>query len=413
MRMGRFVLVDLTHSSFHDLPVSDGMLKLKGVIALGGSPVPAARPEEIEDLRRKYIEQMEAGLGFAPMYSTTGTPGYIQPGIVLGDAPVRNWAGSAARHFSNIPELAYANIEKYMTGRKTCYMCPMACWAHVKVEDGPYATEGETHRPEYESAAAFSSYCLNNNLESVIRCNDGLELTWGNHQAIVALTEKIAKQEGLGRLLANGVKIASQLIGKGSDRFAIHVGGQELPAHDPRYEPSLASIYRNNATPGRHTQGSQFCVPPRLAELLPEADFSHSFGAKREVQTGRGKAQRALTALFHSMSSAGMCLFRYLSTEVAFLPESLSAATGWDIDLQELIRIGERIANVRLAYTRRQGINPFGLRFPPVAEGPTCAVSVDLDLLTREYCQEMGWDPQTGKACIEKLKQLNCEFLAD
>ena len=429
-----------------------GSKKLKGLIALGSLPVPVARPEEVENLRRKYIGQMKAGVGFAPMYSTTGTPGYIEPGALVGDSPVRNWYGSAARYFSSLRELSYDNVAKYMTGKKTCYLCPMACWAHVKVENGPYATDGETHRPEYESAAAFGSYCLNNNFESIIRCNDicnrygidtistgacvafamscfeeglltvkdtdGLELNWGNHQAIVALTEKIAKQEGVGRLLANGVKIASQLIGKASERFAIHVGGQELPAHDPRYEPSLASIYRNNATPGRHTQGSQYCVPPKLAELLPQVDFSHSFGANREVQTGRSKAQRVLTTLFHSMSSAGMCLFGYLSTEVTYLPESLSAVTGRETDLQELIQIGERIANVRLAYTRRQGINPFRLRFPPVAlgnpplaDGPTQGISIDLDLLTIEYCQEMGWDPQTGLASADKLKQLNCEFL--
>ena len=271
------------------------------------------------------------------------------------------------------------------------------------VKDGPYKLEEEAHIPEYESTSAFGSYCLNTNYESIIKCNDicnrygidtisagsivafaincyedgilnrndtdGLELTWGNHSSIVKLTEKIAKREGVGELLSDGVKVASEKIGGGAEKYAVHVGGQELPAHDPRFEPSMASVYTNNATPGRHTQDAQFTVPPKLAEFFPEIDFSFSFGNKKSIMSGRARAQKIMSSLNHCMNSSGMCLFGFLSTEVEFMPECIAQVTGWDITLDELIRTGERIGNMRLVFTLREGINPMMLPFPGVAIG--------------------------------------------
>jgi aldehyde:ferredoxin oxidoreductase len=113
------------------------------------------------------------------------------------------------------------------------------------------------------------------------------------------------------------------------------------------------------------------------------------------------------------VNASGTCLFGFLSTEVDFLPECLSAVTGWDVDLDELVRTGERIGAMRLLFTVREGINPLVLPFPSVAAGkpalaggPTRGVSVDLDILTREFCAEMGWDLATGRPSKSKLSEL-------
>jgi len=430
-----------------------GSKKLKGIVCTGGGKIGVADIAKVDSLRKKYLGQMKAGVGFSDFYRITGTPGHIEGAAITGDSPVKNWYGNAT-DLKDVSEYNYENIKnRYIKKKKTCHNCPMADWGHVMVEDGPYALSEESHIPEYESSSAFGSYLLNTNFESIIKCNDlcnrygidtistgatvafaikcfeegiidagdtgGIRLEWGDHSSIVSLVEKIVRREGFGDILADGVKLASERIGKNSDRFAIHVGGQEIPAHDSRFEPSMASIYRNNATPGRHTQDAQYCVPPKLAQLYPEADFSFSFGNKRNIMQGRAKAQKILSALNHCVNSSGACLFGFLSTEVDFMPECISAVTGWDIDLEELLIIGERIGDMRLLFTLREGINPMKLSYPgialgcpPLSDGPTEGVTVDLDILTKEFCREMHWDIETGMPSYIKLDELGLMEIA-
>ena len=166
----------------------------------------------------------------------------------------------------------------------------------------------EAHQPEYETASAFGSMILNDDYPSLIVANDicnrhGLDtisaggcvafavecyeqgligpedtgrvdLSWGDHEAIIAMLEKIARREGIGDLLADGVKRAAQAIGPAAEPLAVHIGGQELPMHDPRFEPGLGAIYKLNATPGRHTQACQYNVPPGFESERPA--FGHN-----------------------------------------------------------------------------------------------------------------------------------------
>ena len=131
---------------------------------------------------------------------------------------------------------------------------------------------------------------------------------------------------------------------------------------------------------------------------------------------GRAKAQRILSSLNHCVNASGTCLFGFLSTEVEFMPECISAVTGWDVDLEELITTGERIGDMRLLFTAREGVNVMKLPFPDIAvgrpaltAGPTKDTTVDLDLLTNEFCEEMGWDVNTGKPGTERLRELGLE----
>ena len=162
----------------------------------------------------------------------------------------------------------------------------------LKIEKGPFATNGEVHRPEYETIAALGNMCLNDNMESVIKANelcntygmdtmavgaviafamecyekgiitrkdtDGIELTWGNGAAVVAVTEKMGKREGFGAVLADGVAKAAERIGKGSEAYAMHVGGHRLPYHDARNNPALGTNMISDAQPACHmeVQGS-------------------------------------------------------------------------------------------------------------------------------------------------------------
>ncbi|MBA7505846.1 hypothetical protein ES706_04523 [subsurface metagenome] len=307
-----------------------------------------------------------------------------------------------------------------------------------------YEYEAGAHKPEYETLCMFGTNCLNDNLESIIKVNDicnrygldtistgatiafaiecyenglitkkdtdGIEMTWGNHKSIVAMTEKLAKREGFGDILADGVKVAAEKIGKGSGKYAMHIQGQEYPAHDPKLGYHFTTTYRLDPTPGRHTQGQEGLKPPGL----PTPDFdSKSF-------RGRGEAHKIASNHHHFMASAGMCEFMYWSLHSAdAIHEFVNAITGWDTTMDEVLKTGERISNMRHAFNLREGLNPLQFRVPdrvlgrpPLKEGPLIGVTIDEDIMIKEYLTAMEWDAKTTKPSKKKLLELGLDDVA-
>ena len=184
-----------------------------------------------------------------------------------------------------------------------CWHCPIACKAILKAGEGEYKYAAGSRRPEYETAAAFGANCANSHTESISMANDicnragldtisagtvigfamelyengiltkkdtdGIDLKWGNHQAMVAMTEKLAKREGLGDILADGVKIAAEKIGKGAEKFAVHIGGQELGMHDPKL-PRAAVQHGGSPLPDGCYTRTSYC---RLRTI----EFSYAY----------------------------------------------------------------------------------------------------------------------------------------
>ena len=395
-----------------------GSKMLKAVVVKGKSNVKVADPELMEQLRKKYIKEIRDGVGFANQYTSVGTLEYIELGIRAGDSPTKNWGGSGPVDIKNPENLSYEKIIKHRTKRNTCWHCPIACWGNVSINEDGYYVE-EAHQPEYETGAALGSNCGNTNLASIIRANDlcnrlgldtistgsviafamecyeneiinksdtdNLELNWGNHLSMVKLIEKIAFREGIGDILSLGVMRASEKIGKNSKEFAMHVGGQEIPMHDARYEPSLGSIYQMDATPGRHTQAGEYWAPEGLPVEVPR------WGQERNRIEGRAKAQKILTFMVHCLNSGGLCLFGYYSTRYTMMQDFLTAATGEKWDYERIILTGERIAVTRHLFNLREGINnlnffhaPRTLGVPPLAYGPTKNYSVPINKLINE-----------------------------
>jgi aldehyde:ferredoxin oxidoreductase len=418
-----------------------GSKQLKLVAARGNQKIPLADPAAARALNRKCVGDIRSGLGFAEAYSTTGTPGYISTGAVNGDSPVRNW-GASATAFSGAENLEFDELLKFRVKREACWRCPIACWGTIRLE---YAGRTyEAHQAEYESAAAFGTLALNSNYPSIIvasgLCNQygldtisaggcvafaiecyeagligpqdtgGLELTWGNHQAITALVEKIARREDIGDLLAEGVKRAAEQLGPAAAPFAVHIGGQELPMHDSRFEPALAVIYRLDATPGRHTQACQFLVPPGYISERPD------FGVDREKQAGRGRWIKEALCMHHVSAASGGCLFAYLSMRHTAIPEFMTAVTGHPFTIEDMFVVGERIANIRQAFNVRDGINPLAwpmparaCGLPPLPDGPTAGITVQVEQMSREFLEDMGWSQDAAVPLPETLKRLGMD----
>ncbi len=417
-----------------------GSKKLKAVAVIGNLKVPLADEHEAKELRRKYIGKLKEP--FVSLFKDTGTPGITADSAHSGDSPVKNWGGVGIIDFPNAKLISDDSVINLQSKKYACWRCPFGCGGHMKAGT-KYQYEAGAHKPEYETLCMFGTNCLNDDIESIIKVNDicnrygldtisagatisfaiecyengiitkkdtdGIEMTWGNHKSIVAMTEKLAKGEGFGAILANGVKVAAEKIGKGSEKYAIHIHGQELPAHDPKLGYHFATTYRLDPTPARHTQGSEGTAPPGLLSNFDTESFS-----------GRGEVHKAGSNFNHTMNSSGMCMFMYMSLHtVDVVTNFMSAITGWDVTTDELLKAGERISNVRHAFNLREGLNPLqfkvpdrSLGIPAQKEGPLTGVTVDEDTMIKEYLAVMDWDAKTTKPSKKKLQELGLEDIA-
>ncbi len=264
-----------------------GSKRLKAVAVRGDKKVSVAEPEKLKSARNAFNKNIKAS-GFQQSLTAVGTGGGVSFLVSIGDCPIKNYNLSGSEAMPTCTNLDSANMDKFKLKSYGCHACPVRCGAIIQVKEGPFATKGEVHRPEYETLAALGTLCLNDNVESVIRANeicnlygldtmaagsviafamecyengllgkeetDGIELAWGNAEAVIAVLQKLARREGFGAVLADGVEKAAERIGKGSEEYAMHVHGQGLPCHDPRVNPSQGTAYFVDADPSRHMQ---------------------------------------------------------------------------------------------------------------------------------------------------------------
>jgi aldehyde:ferredoxin oxidoreductase len=417
-----------------------GSKKLKAVAVKGSLNIPLADEDRAKELRKKYLRELT---GPVEMFRAAGTPALVVPCAESGDTPTKNWAGTAVIDFPDYELIEAGPVIERQSKPYACYRCPIGCGGRMQEGTGEYKYKAGAHKPEYETLGMFGANCLNSNLESIIKVNDicnrygldtisggaviafsiecyenglittadtdGIELTWGNHKSIVAMTEKLVKRKGFGDVFADGVKAAAERIGKSADQYAMHIQGQEAPAHDPKFGFHWGTSYRLDPTPGRHTQGPGM-PPPGLP--MPEFD-PQSF-------KGRGEAHKIGNDFAHVVSSTGTCLFLYWSLpSIDAFVEFMNAVSGWDLTIEELLKTGERISNMRHAFNIREGLNPLKYQIPgrimgnpPPKEGPLAGVTVDEETLDREYLAAMDWDLKTTKPSKQKLEELGLDDVA-
>ncbi|MFC1999450.1 aldehyde ferredoxin oxidoreductase family protein [Chloroflexota bacterium] len=389
-----------------------GSKKLKAVVATGSRTVSVPDENRIKEVSKDFLDHLSGK--YYETFVKWGTCGGTAEAAANGDSPVKNWAGVGLVDYPNAKAISDDAVITLQDRKHGCLWCPIRCKGIMKAGKH-YSYEAGVHKPEYETSAAFGMLLLNDNLESIVKANDicnrygldtistgaaiafaiecyengiitrgdtdGIELGWGKHEAIVAMTEKLAERDGFGDVLADGVRRASERIGGGSAEFAIHAGGQELGMHDPRFMAGYAPTYECDATPGRHTSGA-------------------------------GDPKYARMSLV--MNASGMCQLQWVSANFGYLDKFISAATGWDTNMREVFETGERIANMRQAFTVREGIRPDDFKIsagrvlgnPPQTEGPTANVTVDAEGLLSAFFRDMNWDLDTGRPSREGLEAL-------
>lgn len=428
-----------------------GSKKLKAIAvrASKGARIPVADKEGLRLIQKRYAEELKNSR-FHQSLTAAGTGGGTSFLVKIGDCPVENWNTTGTDALPTASNLDAANMDVYKLRAYGCHTCPVRCGALIELKEGPFATNGEVHRPEYETLAAFGPMCRNDNVQAVIKANEicnrygvdtigaggtvafamecyengllskddtgGLELTWGNAEAMVELTRQIATREGFGALLADGAKYAAERIGKGSEQYAMHVAGRAIPYHDPRLAPSMGTHFIADAQPANHMgpqgmgvleQGGSLGADPLL-----QSDAKEVFGEWEK----KGELYARGAAFYQLLSSGGLCGL-YAQFYAPPVVELIAPVTGWDIDWSEGLTIGKRINTLRQAFNTREGVDVREFRLPkrfenPLVAGPAAGVTPPpFELLRQYYFAAMGWDKETGAPSRDTLAALGIDMV--
>ncbi|HEY9077636.1 MAG TPA: aldehyde ferredoxin oxidoreductase family protein [Anaerolineaceae bacterium] len=386
-----------------------------------------------------------------------GTPGLVLGLNAAGILPTKNFKGGA---FDGVAGIGWDSYKEILTARKSCYACSVRCKREVTVNDR-YQVSPNYGGPEYETVAAFGSNCGVSDLQAVAKANElcdrylldsiscgstvsfamecfenglltledtgGIELRFGNAEAMLQVVELIGKRQGIGNLLAEGTCRASQAIGAGAGQFALHIKGQELPMHDPRGKVGLGLGYAISENGADHLTAIH---DPTIAnpESIPFKG-AVKWGLKEAIPP-REMSLRKVEAyqLFENWSSFGKCVgYCYFGPaprsfiQAEDILGSIQAATGWDVDLAELLQMGERATNLARLFNTREGFTskddtlPERL-FQPLETGALTGVAMPRDLFEwgmKELYRLKGWNPETGIPQRGKLDELDLGWAAD
>ncbi len=415
-----------------------GSKNLLAVAVKGTGKIPVANPGEFSLACKEGNEKVLATVGKDGM-SKDGTTGDLAACDSAGDIPTKNWRSNS---WGKGEELYDRFKRNNLVRANPCYKgCVLRCGRIGKVESGKWKTP-QHEGNEYESIAAFTFFVLNEDMDAAVHadylCNeygldtlsagaviafamdcyekgiisreeaDGLELTWGSAETIIELLKKIANRDGIGRILGEGTKRASQEIGKGSDKLAIQIKGLEGPAHDSRSGKTLAIMY------GLSNRGMCHIHP---LEGMAYDSGKNDFGlipygipdpqtVDRFAEEGKGEIAKKLQDWGIIPDILGFCKFHIYNglgpREVARL---VSTLTGWDIDGEELLEIGERVYNLQRVFNVREGIRKKDdmlpercLKLPEFGKYSSvkeCEIK-SYDRMLEECYEARGWNKETG-----------------
>jgi aldehyde:ferredoxin oxidoreductase len=415
-----------------------GSKNLKAIAVRGTRDIEVAKTEEFMEFVKEFHERMKGPA--TKKYRTLGTPENVLVHNSLHCMPTRNYNNA---HFEGAEKVSGESLnERFVAKIIGCSSCAMRCEHICVVAEGPY--KGTMTRMEYEPLWAMGPYCGVDRLDAIIKgmdlCNyygmdsisagvivgfamdcyengiitdkdtDGIEARFGNHEALVQLLEKMGKREGIGDILAEGVKIAGEKIGKGAEKLAQHIKGVEVTGYDLRCLKTAAlgfAVSFRGADHNRHGAYA-FDVKGKVNRLV--------------VEKGRGKMVKDMEDLYTVIDSLIVCKFSrgtyYKGIED--MARLYTLVTGIKMTPEELQRSGERINNVARIFNIREGLGrkddtlPWKVMNQPITdEGPAKGAYVsqkELDLLLDDYYEARGWTEE-GIPTIEKLKELAMDDL--
>lgn len=414
-----------------------GSKNLKALAVRGTHRIAFAREPEFKHLRLETNKALRDE-NLTAIMRETGTAGNASYFQLLGDMPQKYWTQATFEGAESIGGSVMA--ETILTGKSACQGCVISCGRVVTIPDGSYATNGQVKGPEYETVCAFGSQLLVDDLPLVTalgnRCDalgldtisagntialaylmfdrgilsaadtGGHELRWGDGRPCFDLLEQIARCEGFGALAAQGSKALAAHYGV--EELAVHVNNLEVPMHDPRAMTGQALAYVTSPRGACHNQSDYWFVEIGnsvedlgipMTERLEDPGKAHYVARHQDWRT--------------VCNSLVMCVFA--AVRPSTVVNLLSAATGHDWTLEEMMLAGERAWNLKRAYNCRLGLTRASEKLPrlllePLPDGGQAGHVPDMDSMLQEYYEARGWDPATGQPTPAKLASLGLDI---
>jgi aldehyde:ferredoxin oxidoreductase len=415
-----------------------GSKNLKAIAVRGTRDITVAKPEEFMEYVKEFHERMKGPA--TQKYRTLGTPENVLVHNALHCMPTRNYNNATFEGAERVS--GEALNDRYVAKVIGCSSCAMRCEHICVVAEGPY--KGTMTRMEYEPLWALGPYCGIDRLDAIIKgmdlCNyygmdsisagvivgfamdcyekgiltekdmDGIDAKFGNHEALVKLLEKMGKREGIGDILAEGVKVAAEKIGNGAEKLALHIKGVEVTGYDLRCLKTAAlgfAVSFRGADHNRHGAYA-FDVKGKVNRL--------------KAEKGRGKLVKDMEDMYTLIDSFIVCKFSRGTyyKELEDMTKLYNLVTGAEMTTQEMKMAGERINNLARVFNVREGLGrkddglPWKVMNQPITdEGPSKGAYVtqeELDLLLDDYYEARGWTRE-GVPTVAKLKELGMDDL--
>ncbi len=423
-----------------------GSKRLKAVCVRGTGRLQVARPDVYLQTMDEFHRRMLAN-PFTPERAKYGTTNLIELMQHIGRLPTLNMRQGVFDGYDRIG--GDAINERYLVKARADWNCLQRCGRFTAVREGPYRYVGGS--PEFESQSALGSRCGNDNIESILYAHHlanaygmdtislgatiswameaweaglitaqdtgGIDLSWGNHESIVRLTEMIALRQGFGNVLAEGSARAARRIGRGTEKFVMTVKMQEIAGQEPRAQKSMGLAAATAARGADHLYAF-----PVLDEVGFDDEIQKRFGeqylpemADRLSPKYKGIMVKECEDFMVVVESVGVCKY---GTQIPpeFYYEDIALAlevhNGLDLSVDDLKTIGERVVNLNRMFniqrgvTRRDDSLPDRLTRQPAPCGPSAGQVVELEQMLDEYYQQRGWDVKTGHPLHSTLERL-------
>jgi len=406
-----------------------GSKNLKAIAVRGKKSLFAADVNKVRELLEQTYAAVKANPA-VPKRIELGTPGTLAITYQSGILPVMNFSRSTFKEIDGLmPEVVRDSLYIH---NESCFGCPLPCGKTGMIKEGRY--KGMIlSGPEYETIGLLGSNCGIGDIGVVARANylcneygldtistgavvafavecyqkglitkkdtDGMRLVFGDADMLATLIEKIAKREGFGDLLAEGTRAASEKIGQGSERFAMHSKGQEFAAYEPRALAGMGLLYAT-ATPGANHSFGPTLTPERveLKDMLTHKE--------------KGRINRREQNKYCLQDSMIFCGFSRYGMDNQQRLKFVNAVTGWNYSDEETSVIADRIYTLERLFNLREGFSSENDNLPwrslnePLPDGPAKGNIVPLKFMLAEYYRERGWNEHTGIPETRTLERL-------
>jgi len=436
-----------------------GSKKLKAIAVRGTKAINLCNKERVSQVTKEITKRVMDN-PLSRDLRELGTPAVVRGFYEAGCLPSYNWTTGYFKEGENLTAETYNKT--ILKGTKGCYACPIRCKRVAEVDEPGHKVDPAYGGPEYETIVSLGSLCGISDLKYIAKANElcnkytmdtistgmviafamqcyqegllikkdtgGIELTFGNKEAVLKMIEKIAHRERLGDLLSQGSYLAAQKIGKGAEKFIHQVKGQEIPMHDPRLKTGVGLQYALSDYGADHMKAAHD----------PFFKDQDSVGIKEmkglgilepvsptDIREKKVALFKLLDIYWTVFDILGVCDFGYVPRSVGTMEELLEiicAATGWRTTWFELMQVGERSINMARIFNHREGFTSKDDTLPEVffqdfkggpLNGKFAIHKEDFQKALRLRYELMGWDPDNGIPTPAKLIELGLDWLID